>query len=130
MSADQLFQRSAGSGLSCDDWLGRLAVVEGEVASRAATNPAPHILNAVTVCGIRYAHLIVIKCALYLYEKLLDETSIERPSGDIYKVTPGVACSPEQAESPHPDWVKFQGGMMISFSDVPKVFWHKIKAVN
>ena len=162
VSADQLFQTSAGSGLSCDEWLsqqvvlfdgkgislkemirtvvnfegahsinvGRLATVEGEQASKAATNPAPHILNAVTVCGIRYAHLIVIECALYLYEKLLDESSIEQPSGDIYKVTLGVACSPEQAESSRPDWVKFQGGMMISFSDVPKVVHHKIKAVN
>ena len=134
MSADQLFQTSAGSGLSCDMWLGqlvvlfdgkgislkemirtvvnfeaahsidvgRLASVEGEVPSRAATNPAPHILNAVTVRGIRYAHLIVIECALYLYEKLLDESSIKRPSGEIYKLTPGVACSPEQAESPSP----------------------------
>ena len=110
--------------------VGRLAVVEGEVASRAAKDPAPHILNAVTVCGIRYAHLIVIECALYVYEKLLDESSFERPNGDIYMVTPGVACSPDQAESPRPDWVKFQGGMMISFSDVPNLIWHKIKAVN
>ena len=162
VSADQLFQASTGSSLSCDEWLGqqvvlfdgkgislkemirtvvnfegahsinvgRLATVEGEVPSRAATNPAQHILNAVTVCGIRYAHLIVIECALYLYEKLLDESSIKRPSGEIYKLTPAVACSPEQAESPHPDWVKFQGGMMISFSDVPKVIRHKIKAVD
>ena len=162
VSADQLFQMSAGSGLSCDKWLGqqvvlfdekgislkemirtvvnfegahsidvgRLATVEGEEASGAAKNPAPHILNAVTVFGIRYAHLIVIECAMYLYEKLLDESSIERPSGDIYKVTPGVECSPEQAESPRPDWIKFQGSMMISFSEGPKMLWHKIKAVN
>ena len=162
VSADQLFQTSAGSRLSCDEWLGqqvvlfdgkgislkemirtvvnfegahsinvgRLAVIEGEVASRAAVNPAPHILNAVTIFGIRYAHLIVIESALYLYEKLLDESSIERPSGDIYKVTPGVDCSPEQAESPRPDWVRFQGGMMISFSNTPKVVSHKIKAVS
>ena len=162
VSADQLFQRSAGSGLSCDEWLGqqvvlfdekgislkemiqtvvnfegahstdvgRLASVEGEVASAAAKNPAPHILNAVTVCGIRYAHLIVIECALYLYEKLIDESSIERPSGDIYKVALKVWCSPEQAESPDFDWLKFQGGMMISFSDVPKVVCHRIRAVT
>ncbi len=161
VSADQLFQTSSGSGLSCDEWLGqqvvlfdgkgislkemirtvvnfegahsinvgRLASVEGEEASGAAKNPAPHILNAVTVFGIRYAHLIVIECALYLYEKLLDESSIRRPSGDIYKVTPGVECPPEQAESPRPDWVKFQGGMMISFSDGPQVVRHKINAV-
>ena len=71
-----------------------------------------------------------IECALYLYEKLLDESSIERPSGDIYSVTPGVACSPEQAESPRPDWVRFEGGMMVSFSGVPRVVSHKIKAVG
>lgn len=110
--------------------VGRLATVEDEAASPAAKNPAPHILNGITLCGIRYAHLIVIECAVYLYEKLLDESSIERPSGEIYRVTPAVSCSPEQAESPRPDWVKFQGGMMISFSDVPQVVRHKIKAVS
>ena len=110
--------------------VGRLATVEGERVSGASRNPAPHILNAVTLCGIRYLHLIVIECALYLYEKLLNTDSIERPSGEIYKVEPGVACSPEQAESPRPDWVKFQGGMMISFSGVPRVIRYKIKAVN
>ena len=68
--------------------VGRLASVEGEEASGAAKNPAPHILNAVTVFGIRYAHLIVIECALYLYEKLLDESSIRRPSGDICDIGP------------------------------------------
>ena len=162
VSSDQLFQTSAGCGLSCDEWLGqqvvlfdgkgislkemirtvvnfdgahsidvsRLSVVQGESASKAARNPAPHILNAVTVCGIRYAHLITIESALYLYEKLLDESSIKRPSGDIYTIKPGVACSPDQAESPRPDWVAFRGTMMISFTDVPKVVRHKIKAVK
>ena len=108
----------------------RLAVPQGDAASKAARNPAPHILNAVTVCGIRYAHLIVIECALYLYKKLLDVDSIKRPSGDIYMLTPGVACAPDQAESPRPDWVKFRGTMMISFSGGPKVVRHKIKAVK
>ena len=162
VSADQLFETSADSGMSCDEWLGqlvvlfdgkgislkemiqtvanyegahsinvsRLAVVEGEAASPAARKPAPHILDAITVFDIRYAHLIVIECALYLYEKLLNESLIKRPSGDIYKVTMGLECSPEEAKSPHPDWIKFQGGMMISFSGVPKVIRHTIRAVN
>ncbi len=88
------------------------------------------MLNAITFCGIRYADLIVIECALYLYEKLLKEDSIERPDGEIYLVTPGVACSPDQAESPRPGWVTYQGGMMISFSDAPRVIRHEIKAVG
>ena len=109
--------------------VGRLATVEGERASGAAKNPAPHILNAVTVCGIRYLHLIVIECALYLYEKLLGTSSIERPRGHIYRVKLGVACSPDQAESSRPDWLKFHGSLMISFSGVPKVIRFTIKAV-
>ena len=108
VSAEQLFQTSAGPGLSGDEWLGqqvvlfdgkgislkemirtvvnfegahsidvgRLAVVEGET-SGAATNPAPHILNAVTVCGIRYVHLVVLECALYLYKQLLGVSSVQ-----------------------------------------------------
>ncbi len=110
--------------------VGRLAVVEGEAPSSAAKYPAPHILNAVSLCGVRYAHLVVIECAVYLFEKLLDQSSIERPSGEIYRVTPAVACPPEQAESSQPNWVQFQGGMMVSFSDVPKVIRHKIRAPN
>ena len=113
---------------SIDD--ARLATVAGEQPSKAAKNPGPHILNAVTLFGIRYANLIVIECAVYLYEKLLKETSIERPRGDLYKVKPGVKCRREQAESSRPDWIKFQGGMMISFYNPPKVTRHKIKAVK
>ena len=112
--------------------VGRLATVEGEKPSRATANPAPHILNAITFCGIRYADLIVIECALYLCRKLLKEDSIERPSGEVYLLKPGVACSPDQAESPRPDWVNYQGGMMISFSGAPssRVIRHEIKAVR
>ena len=64
--------------------VGRLATVEGEKPSRAAANPAPHMLNAITFCGIRYADLIVIECALYLYGKLLKE---DRSSGRAARST-------------------------------------------
>ena len=110
--------------------VGRLSTVEGEKLSGAGANPAPHILNAVTLFGIRYADMIVIECAVYLYEKLLKESSIPRPEGDVYVVTPGVTCPPEQAESACPNWMKFRGGMMISFSSAPKVIRHEIKAVK
>ncbi|MXY58599.1 MAG: hypothetical protein F4Y41_19825 [Gammaproteobacteria bacterium] len=110
--------------------VGRLATFEGETASKAARNAAPHILNAVTFCGIRYAHLIVIESALYLYDKLLGADAIAPPSGDIYMITPGVTCSPEQATSSRPDWARFRGGMMISFSDAPQVVCHRIRAVS
>ena len=110
--------------------VGRLATFEGEAGSKAARDPAPHILNAVSFCAIRYAHLIVIECAMYLYDKLLEASPIERPSGETYMVTPGVACSPEQAASSRPDWAQFQGIMMVSFSGGPQVIHHRIRAVN
>ena len=110
--------------------VGRLATFEGETASKAARDAAPHILNAVTLFGIRYAHLIVIECAMYLYDKLLGIDAIDRPSGDIYMVTPGVTCSPEQAASSRPDWAQFQGMMMVSFSGAPQVVRHRIRAVS
>ncbi|MDE2676296.1 MAG: hypothetical protein OXI76_00160 [Gemmatimonadota bacterium] len=100
------------------------------MASRAMRDPNPHILNAVTFCGIRYAHLIVIECALYLYRKLLEVDTITRPSGDIYIVTPAVSCPPEEAESSRPGWVQFRGGMMLSFSGARKVVEHKIRAAS
>ena len=64
-------------------YVGRLAIVEGEVASGAATNPAPHILNAVTVFGIRYAHLIVIECAIISHAP---RHYRERCSGNIFSL--------------------------------------------
>lgn len=162
LAADQLFDTSADSGLSCDDWLGqqvvlfdgkgislkelvqtvvifegahsigvnRLSMVEGEKPFEAAKKPHLHILNAITLFGIPYAHLIVFECGMYLYQKLLDGGSIQRPSGDTYSCKLGVACSPKQAESTQPDWVKYEGGMMISFSGAPRVIQHKIKAVT
>ena len=106
----------------------RLASVEGETASKAVRDPAPHILNAVAFCGVRYAHLIVIESALYLYEKLLSASAIARPSGDIYMVTPGVGCPPDEAESSRPGWVQFRGSTMVSFVGAPSVVRHEIRA--
>ena len=80
--------------------------------------------------GIPYAHLIVIETALYLYEKLLTESSIAPPDGDIFQLTLGLTCTPEQADFSQPDWLNFQGGMMISFSDRPNLVKHTIRAVN
>ena len=110
--------------------VGRLEVSKGEKVFKAAKRPAPHILKAVTLFGIQYPHLFVIKCALYLYEKLSSANSIERPSGDLCTVTPALWCAREQAESRHPDWLEYRGGMMVSFSGAPVVVSHKISAVK
>ena len=74
---------------------GRETVLGGSEAS--ATHPERRNLF-----GIRYAHLIVIESAMYLYDTLLDQDSIVRPKGEIYSVNLGVECTRDQAESPQP----------------------------
>ena len=90
---------------------------------------ALHILNNITLFGVRYTHLIVIETALYLYERLLDETSILRPGGDLYLVRPGFACPEEQARSSRPDWLRFDGTMVMVFSSESRSTRHQIRPV-
>lgn len=110
--------------------VGRLAQVEGDRGPRAARRPEPHLLSAISVFGVPYVHLIVIESALFLYSRLVDERSIERPNGEIYIPTPGFACTPDEAASSSPDWLRFEGGMMLSFSTVPTVIRHRLRAPN
>lgn len=110
--------------------VGRLAQVEGDKRPRAARRPEPHLLSAISVFGVPYVHLIVIESALFLYSRLVDERSIERPNGKIYIPTPGFACAPGEAASSSPDWLRFEGGMMLSFSTVPTVIRHRLRAPN
>ena len=105
----------------------RLADVEGHKPLKAARNPEPHILNNITLFEIRYTHLIVIETALYLYAKLLDEPSIQRPLGDIYIVEPGFDCPLEQATSPRPNWLRYDGEVTMVFSDEPRATRFTIK---
>lgn len=108
----------------------RLATIGDEEPSRARRNPEPHILNAMTFCGIRYAHLVVIESALYLYDALLDSKAVTRPKGDVYKVKLGVSCDPGQSQSETPNWASFRGTMMVAFHNAPLVIRHDIKPVG
>ena len=108
----------------------RLATVGDEEPTKARPSPEPHILNAVTFCGIRYAHLVVIESAMYLYDALLDNKSVTRPKGDIYSLKLGVACDPDQSESETPNWASFRGTMMVAFHNAPTVIRHEIKPVG
>ena len=105
----------------------RLSEVEGHKSSKQAQDPELHILNNVTLFGVRYAHMIVIESALYLYERLLNETSIQPPAGDTYMVKPGFACPEGQASSSRPDWLRFEGTMMMEFSSEPRLTRHTIR---
>ena len=108
----------------------RLAEVDGHKPFKPAKEPALHLLNNITLFGIRFAHLIVIESAMYLYHRLLDEPSIRRPDGDIYLLKPGFACAADQASSSRPDWLRFEGTMMMAFSSEPKLTRHTIRPVG
>ncbi len=108
----------------------RLATVGGIEPSKAARNPSPHILNAVTFCGIRFAHLIVIESGLYLYDALINNTSVTRPTGDLYRMKLGVSWDSDQNDSDTPSWACFQGTMMVAFHNVPTVIRHEISPVG
>lgn len=108
----------------------RLSEVDGQKPFRPAKEPDLHLLNNITLFGIRFPHLIVIESALYLYNRLLDEPSIRRPDGDIYLVKPGFTCSEDQASSPRPDWLRFEGTIMIAFASEPELTRHTIRPVG
>ena len=108
----------------------RLATFGDEEPTNATRNPEPHILNAVTFCGIRYAHLVVIESAMYLYDALLENKSVTRPKGDIYSMQLGVACDIDQSESEKPSWANFRGTMMVAFHNAPTVIRHEIRPVG
>ena len=109
---------------------GRLATFGGEQPNKVARNPAPHILNAGTFCDIRFAHLIVIESAMYLYDALLDNKSVARPKGDLYSMRLGVEWDGDRNESETPGWARFQGAMMIAFHNAPTVRHHEIRPVG
>ena len=107
--------------------VGRLLEVEGHKPFKPAKDPALHLLNNITLFGIRYPHLVVIESALYLYHSLLDEPSIRRPDGDIYQVTPSFECHDDQASSPRPGWLRFEGTIIATFATEAKVTRYTIR---
>ena len=159
LCAEQLFDTGSTRTMGCDEWLGqqvvkfdgrgislkeiiqsvvnlegahainvaRLTGIEGH---KPAWKPHLHLLNNITLFGIRYGHLIVIEAALYLYKRLLDETSIQRPAGGIYMLKPGFECPGEQASSSRPDWLRFEGTMMMAFSSERRLTRHTITPVS
>ena len=110
--------------------VGRLAGIDGEVPHEPVPQPDLHILHNVTLFGVRYFHSVVLETALYLYERLMREASIERPGGDFYLVKPGFACSEEQERSSRPDWLRFEGTMMAAFGRERRLTQHHVRPVS
>ena len=130
VSLEDLIQTVANFEAAHSVSTSRLATFGDEEPTKARRNPAPHILNAVTFGGVRYAHLVVIESAMYLYEALVDKKSVTRPKGDIYGMKLGFACDADQSQSETPNWASFAGTMMVAFRNAPKVTRHEIRPVG
>ena len=72
----------------------RLSEIDGHKPFKPAKEPALHILNNITLFGVRFPHVIVIESALYLYERLLDESSIQRPELEAFTGLRQDFCAP------------------------------------
>ena len=109
----------------------RLLQVENEENSKPAKNPELHILNNIKILGVKYTHVIVIESALYLYEKLIKNTAVERPKGEAYPVKLCFfTCLSEDAFSNHLNWLAYDGGIILSFGNKEELISHKIRAVS
>ena len=85
----------------------RIAEVEGHEPSNPALEAELQVLKNITLLETLYSHLIAIEAPLHPYERLLNETSIQRLGGDIYLVKPAFSCPREQTTSSQPDWLRF-----------------------
>ena len=108
--------------------VGRLSAVENENPSNATKDAQVHILRNIAFFGIGYAELVVIETAQYLCRLLIEEPSIDTPSGGFYLVTPAFECPAEEALSKRPPWLQYRGGMMASFSPNPGIVRHTVRA--
>ena len=94
-------------------------------------NPERHILDNITVFGIKYTHIVVIECALYLYEMLADGGHIQRLADEKWRLRPSFVTT-DEAEffSTNQNWLGFAGGLVLSLGATPRSITHRIRAVG
>ena len=114
----------------------RLLQIENEMdlkpkKNSPAKNPEIHILNNLKVCGIKYSHIIIIECALYLYKKLIENKELRSPEGEISLPTICLVLeSSEDVFSNAPSWLAFDGELILSFGGTKRLISHRIRAVR
>ena len=153
---EELFDSQPGKRLDCDSWLGQQLVMvdkkgislkeiirvtttfEGahslplnslmrfQDGSNGADKSHIGITSHLTVCGMKYHHAVVVVTALYLYQHLILNTSMERPPGDLNIPVPSFV--PNDVFSPEQDWLKFDGGLTVTLGGGEQDILHNIRA--
>ena len=109
----------------------RLLQAEDEKAEGPFKHPERHILDNVTVFGMKYTHIVVIECALYLYEMLADGGHIERLPGEKWRLRPSFVTTEEAGFfSAKQDWLAFAGGLILAFGTAESSISYRIRAVG
>ena len=94
-------------------------------------HPEWHILDNITVFGMKYTHIIVIECALYIHEMLAKAGHIPRPPDEKWRFRPSfVTTDPTEFFSENQDWLGFAGGLILAFGKAERSFTHRIRAVG
>ena len=94
-------------------------------------HPERHILDNITVFGMKYTHIIVIECSLYLHEMLATAGHISRPPDEKWRFRPSfVTTDPTGFFSANQDWLGFAGGLILAFGTAERTFIHRIRAVG
>lgn len=109
----------------------RLLQEESKPAKGPFRHPERHVLDNLTIFGMKYTHIVVIECALYLYEMLADGGHITRPPDEEWRLRPSfVALEEDGFFSTQQEWLGFAGGLILAFGIGERVIAHRIRAVR
>ena len=105
--------------------------MEDEKPAGHFKHPERHILDNTTVFGTKYTHIVVIECALYLYEMLADGGHIERLADEKWPLRPSfVALDEAGFFSDKQAWLGFVGGLLLAFGTAKQSISYSICAVR
>lgn len=107
-----------------------LQAADKKVSGRFKT-PERHILDNITVFGMKYTHVVVIACALYLHEMLAKAGHIPRPPDKRSRLRLSFGTTdPNDFFSESQDWLRFAGGLILGFGTGERKFAHRIRAAG
>ncbi|MDE0005042.1 MAG: hypothetical protein OXQ29_20315 [Rhodospirillaceae bacterium] len=109
----------------------RLLQEESKPAKGPFRHPERHVLDNVTIFGMKYTHIVVIECALYLYEMLADSGHITRLRDEERRLRLSFVTLEEDGFfSAQEEWLGFVGGLIPAFGTAERTITHRIRAVG
>ena len=112
-------------------YVARFSRTQDEKDTDLSKHPEVHILNNVKIMGVKYTHIIVIECALYLYKKLVANRGFATPEGAEYiPITVIRNKTPENSFPSAQNFLAYDGSVACSFGGRGTLISHRIRAVK